>query len=876
MLVGYVPTEIDSALTCFPRCVRYISNISDPLFCTVVNANSNLYCECEGSNSSALLLTKGIVCEPEVNSIYLLALELYCLVLVAAFLVVVRNLGCSGCSGNCGSKGSLIRSLYAVYGCVMLICLSRIAQLVPRLDAQHVYPDEVKAALYVFPQLLQLPLVYFTLACRVRPILTKPYSFPFLLKLSSLLYLGGCVVSVLMFLEGSRDWLSQAANIGLGSVKLSFIVIFGYILYIERSYYVKKKRHLPEYKTFVILCILVAFFLQTPCVFVGFLSDSFLFPSTVSLYVVDCLFLVLVLHVNHQDSRRYKQNVKILLKERRENKRPPFEKKWKVRSALLSPPSPENDQKVAKRSMLSVDEWFGRYLLFTDEEDDLFTVEDMQRFSLESLVVLLPLIATDSLCNKQLGSQLRQRIDNESQVNEIVQRFLLQSPFDKWLVEPRGNVCHPFYPTRMMYRRKCIHKFMHEKQPQSVLMCVCSVSEAPCTFLIHTCKKTSCFTVREKCDVYNDIVCLLLQRAMNSMWKAEKNARFSHVKTHVYKCMRLSVNSGCVEFVKNSRPLSVLLSDKNRDIRLPQNMKQSAAAFFVSAYVLGLHNRNDDNIMVTNEDCVFTVNFDSILGDLCSFETSDFPLTSAFVHKLKTDSLGNNNSSSGRQNSGGGNSMSGKEQWEEFEEMCEWAYGVLRQTTNREKLTRIAQALFPEYCHPFLSSFFATRLQRDVANDYAQMGFRNKLRLTFHSQLAHATRKCQFKCCRRKVQLPVGPLFWEATDGFLEEDEMKSEKAPKKPRPQTEKLLPVPLASSSSASPISTPTSLPRSATPPLVSTPGRRSTAFPPPPEDSVIELLAVRDHKDYLMMEDFGERRRASSALPPPPSPDKHSRIL
>ncbi|KAF2073262.1 hypothetical protein CYY_005424 [Polysphondylium violaceum] len=232
-----------------------------------------------------------------------------------------------------------------------------------------------------------------------------------------------------------------------------------------------------------------------------------------------------------------------------------------------------------------------------------------------------------------------------------------------------------------------------------------SASTEACGLLINECRWLDSFTVplylvfqnvdpvgepisvifKAGDDLRQDILTLQMISLMDNIWK--QNGLDLHLS--IYNVTAISEDSGFIEVVPDSdttaniqkaaggvtaafqkTPLANWLRERNQSDNdyefAVQNFIHSLSGYCVATYILGISDRHNDNIMVSNSGHLFHIDFAHFLGNIMKFhgykrEKAPFVLTPEFAHVM-----------------GGEKSNSFK--W--FTELCSLSYQFLRKHRN--------------------------------------------------------------------------------------------------------------------------------------------------------------------------------------------------
>ncbi|XP_063073169.1 phosphatidylinositol 4,5-bisphosphate 3-kinase catalytic subunit gamma isoform [Engraulis encrasicolus] len=189
-------------------------------------------------------------------------------------------------------------------------------------------------------------------------------------------------------------------------------------------------------------------------------------------------------------------------------------------------------------------------------------------------------------------------------------------------------------------------------------------------------------------DLRQDMLILQILLIMESIWEGES----LDLSLLPYGCISTGNKIGMIEIVKDARTIANIqqsivgntgafkdeilnqwLKDKSvSDDKFQQTVERfvySCAGYCVATYVLGIGDRHNDNIMITESGNLFHIDFGHILGNYKSFmgiskERVPFVLTPDFLYVMGT---------TGKKSS---------PHFQKFQDTCVKAYSALRHHTN--------------------------------------------------------------------------------------------------------------------------------------------------------------------------------------------------
>eukprot|EP00475_Leptophrys_vorax_P018539 TRINITY_DN25387_c0_g1_i2.p1 TRINITY_DN25387_c0_g1~~TRINITY_DN25387_c0_g1_i2.p1 ORF type:complete len:457 (-),score=126.03 TRINITY_DN25387_c0_g1_i2:35-1228(-) len=212
-------------------------------------------------------------------------------------------------------------------------------------------------------------------------------------------------------------------------------------------------------------------------------------------------------------------------------------------------------------------------------------------------------------------------------------------------------------------------------------------------------------------DMRQDTACLFAFDFMNLIWNEHKIEYHGiQVRAFVYLCSAISSSVGMIQPVQHTIALSafqpgMLNRNKDKDKHFLHRMVASTAGSFVAAYVLGVRDRHNDNILIRDDGTVLHIDFGYILGSKIFLDTSKFALTDSLRTEIGTH-------------------------WEAFVELAVECFAALRKS--HVTLIEFAVLVFAKCCQRFdedtktwiaspssdeVRSYFRQSLFLDTQND---------------------------------------------------------------------------------------------------------------------------------------------------------------
>jgi len=176
-------------------------------------------------------------------------------------------------------------------------------------------------------------------------------------------------------------------------------------------------------------------------------------------------------------------------------------------------------------------------------------------------------------------------------------------------------------------------------------------------------------TLFKKEDLRKDKIVLNIIKIIDLILKNEEGLDLNI--TH-YRVCPIGSNGGFVEIVENAETLYYInkklnftiqnyILDKNQDSKIldvKNRFLKSTAAYCVITYLLGIGDRHLDNIMLTDDGCLFNIDFGFILG----YDPKPLNIPSMRLTEEMVDAIGGINS----------------ENYEYFKKICTQAFNCLR------------------------------------------------------------------------------------------------------------------------------------------------------------------------------------------------------
>jgi len=182
---------------------------------------------------------------------------------------------------------------------------------------------------------------------------------------------------------------------------------------------------------------------------------------------------------------------------------------------------------------------------------------------------------------------------------------------------------------------------------------------------------SSSFILKQGDDLRKDAAVLKMFEFMNELWRANE----VHYKEDIlvealtYKVIPMGPSIGMIEEIADCVELSKILSLKpmlKEQVHLTKyhRLIASAAGAFIAAFVLGIRDRHDDNILISDREgfgCqLFHIDFGYMFGDRVSLDTAKLAITSDLKKVIDSYKFG----------------------WTDFVDLCCSAWMVLRQNAN--------------------------------------------------------------------------------------------------------------------------------------------------------------------------------------------------
>lgn len=207
-------------------------------------------------------------------------------------------------------------------------------------------------------------------------------------------------------------------------------------------------------------------------------------------------------------------------------------------------------------------------------------------------------------------------------------------------------------------------------------------------------------------DPRQDLGVLRLFAVFNVMWARESVCgEFGlPVVALTYNVMPIQVDMELIQFVDNLVPLRHILQYAGQFCeRGLHRLITTAAGAFTAAFVLGIRDRHDENIVICKDDgSLFNIDFGNILGDTPSIDTSEFAITNNFK-----EVVGN--------------------LWEPFVDLCVEAFLALRKHFSMVVGLAYVMLSAMHTCAD-VTSFVRKQLRMDVSEEVAIADLRRLIR----------------------------------------------------------------------------------------------------------------------------------------------------
>ena len=220
---------------------------------------------------------------------------------------------------------------------------------------------------------------------------------------------------------------------------------------------------------------------------------------------------------------------------------------------------------------------------------------------------------------------------------------------------------------------------------------------------INDVKLSSSFILKQGDDLRKDAAVLKMFEFMNHLWE-HANLKYieSNVKSLTYKCIPMGPDIGIIELIPGCIELNKISQLKTKlsgpqNIKFYNNLVATAAGAYIAAYVMGIRDRHDDNILIkmTDDECtLFHIDFGYMFGDRVSLDTAKLAITSDLKKIFDINKFG----------------------WNDFIHTCISAWLILRNNAN--ELIDYARVVFAFlYETNQIEMFLRQSLKLDIQND---------------------------------------------------------------------------------------------------------------------------------------------------------------
>eukprot|EP01084_Bolivina_argentea_P006768 12807_1 len=214
---------------------------------------------------------------------------------------------------------------------------------------------------------------------------------------------------------------------------------------------------------------------------------------------------------------------------------------------------------------------------------------------------------------------------------------------------------------------------------------------------------SSAYILKRGDDLRKDGAVLKMFEFMNEIWKsANLTYKDSFVSSLTYKCIPIGPDVGIIEAIPNCIELNKVMSlrhtlKESKNVSLWNKLVASSAGAFIAAFIMGIRDRHDDNILINISDSgynLFHIDFGYMFGDRVPLDTAKLAITSGLKNIFDIYHFG----------------------WNDFIDICIQSWLILRKNAN--EIIDYARCVFSFlYQAQQIEMYLRTSLKLDIADD---------------------------------------------------------------------------------------------------------------------------------------------------------------
>jgi len=206
-------------------------------------------------------------------------------------------------------------------------------------------------------------------------------------------------------------------------------------------------------------------------------------------------------------------------------------------------------------------------------------------------------------------------------LNQFVHKQNRRKVKKGYILEAEHRVFHPFQPNVVIAKSHVETVFKTNSKPVLLSVLAEGKSRRPPIKII----------MKQGDDFRQDVACMLVFRLFNHIWR-ESGIKHGNVpvRCHEYYTVATGINVGAIEYVENCIPLAEIQKMGSFSSDKIERLISTGAGSYIAAFLLGVRDRHDENIMIRQDGTMFHIDFGRAFGDAVLMDASSFAITKGF------------------------------------------------------------------------------------------------------------------------------------------------------------------------------------------------------------------------------------------------------